>query len=708
MPVAIIEKVEEIFHLTKVITCVAFCVLASGFIPDLVVGDEMMTDTSWEAVPSGMNVSAMESSSDSGFETRFTGIPVSEADDGFDPLVFHKHHFSDGQYRVIFKNDPFGIDETQLWKTPDFSSWTKVANSIAGDADQFEDHIVLSDGTFVLYQSPNQNGGTSVWTGEELTNLTKQGTPIPEPDGGVFYDEATGTIHIYTEDQDNTTGAGSDKLSHWTTPDDDLLDATKQRDALDLTGKSWHTGDPDIIEISGVYYMFTDNTTNHPNYRIAVFRSTNLYDWTLVQNSINPQRSGGDMTVTRYDGSFVGFTEYDNYTDDRDFGVGQWEVSFLGRAVDQKTRIAVTGGGVGGLGRNFQVVPGEDNQAVGVLRLQPDSTGATLSGLTIHNDTTNTAGIRQVGLFGSFDRSFDPSEDARLATKSTNGGIPSEVSFSSLNDSLRTDRYLFLTVSLTRDARGTFSASVQSQGDFAFNDGRIGSVNGTDQITFQNLALSGSSSPLPVELAGFEARFTDPVDTGAESTDGLDEEAVLLQWRTTSETGNAGFAIERRQVRGGAKERTRSSWQMIDFVESKVPGGTSSEARTYQFRDERLPFEADRLEYRLRQIDIDGSERVSETVAVERGAGALRLLAPHPNPARSQVAVRYTVPDEEEQKVKLRLYDTLGRRVRSMRLNAKPGRHERSLSVSGLASGAYILRISRAEQSVTRKIMVVR
>jgi len=692
---------------TKGIICVAFSVLVSGLIPDLVVGDRQTTDTALERGRPALNMSSMDSPRDSGFETRFTGIPVPDADDGFDPLVFHKRHFSDGQYRVIFKNDPFGIDETQLWKTPDFSNWTKVSNSIAGDADQFEDHIVLPNGTFVLYQSPTQNGGTSVWTGQELTNLTKQGTPIPEPDGGVFYDETTGTIHIYTEDQDNTTGAGSDKLSHWTTPDDDLLDATKQRDALDLTGKSWHTGDPDIIEVSGVYYMFTDNTTNHPNYRIAVLRSTNLYDWTLIQNSINPQRSGGDMTVTRYDGSFVGFTEYDNYADDRNFGVGQWEVSFLGRAADQKTRIAVTGGGTGGLGRNFQVVPGEANQAVGVLRLQPDSTGTTLSGLTIHNDTTGTTGVSQVGLFGSFDRSFNPSEDTRLATKSTNGSIPTEVTFSNLSDSLGTDRYLFLTVSLTSDARGIVSAVVRNQGDFVFSDGRIDSVNGSDQITFQDLSLSGSSSPLPVELAGLEARVAGPADTGTESS-GEPEEVVRLQWRTTSETGNAGFVIERRQVGETARENPRSVWETIGFVESKAPGGTSSEARTYRFRDKRLPFEADRLEYRLRQVDIDGSERFSETVAVERGTGALRLRAPHPNPARTQVTVQYTVPDQEEQKVKLRLYDALGRRVRSVRLNAKQGRHEQSLSVSGLASGAYILRLSRAGQSVTRKIMVVR
>ena len=72
-----------------------------------------------------------------------------EANDGFDPLVFHKRHFSDDEYRVIFKNDPFGVDETQLWKTADFLSWTKVSNSIGGDGDQFDGSVEMVEDDLV-------------------------------------------------------------------------------------------------------------------------------------------------------------------------------------------------------------------------------------------------------------------------------------------------------------------------------------------------------------------------------------------------------------------------------------------------------------------------------------------------------------------------------------------------------------------------------
>ncbi len=643
------------------------------------------------------------SSSDSGFEMTFAGIPVPEASDGFDPLVFHKRHFDDDQYRVLFKNDPFGVDETQLWKTADFSSWTQVSASIAGDADQFEDHIVLPDGTFVLYQSPTPDGGTSVWTGTELTDLTKQGTPIPEPDGGVFYDRDTGTIHIYTEDQDHTTGPGADKLSHWTTPDDDLLDATKRRDAVDVREKPWHTGDPDIIEIEGTYYMFTDNTTNHPNYRIATLRSDNLYDWSIIQENSTPQRSGGDLTVTRHDGAFVGFTEYDNYADDGTPGVGRWEVSFRGDEAEPGTQVALEGGGEDGRDRSFDATPGESGQPVGMLRLHPDSAGAVLTGVTIQGDAMGASGVQRVGLVGSPDSTFDPSEDTWLATQTVDGDrFPSDVTFSGLDDSLGTSgRYLFLTVSLSDGASGAVRASVEHQGDITFANAQIGSVNGEPQGTFNALPLSRDPSALPVELVALEAERV---------RRGNGRGAVQLRWKTAAETENAGFAVQRRLVDDaggdGRSAADASDWEEIGFVESKARGGTSTTTNRYRFEDADLPFAADRIEYRLRQVDLEGDSELSAPVVVEQRRGQLRLVTTYPNPVRDRVTIRFVVPERQE--ATLRLYDTLGRRVRTVYADESTGRQQQTIDLSGLSSGTYFLRLRAGGDVRTQRMTVVR
>ncbi|MEF8796964.1 MAG: T9SS type A sorting domain-containing protein, partial [Salinivenus sp.] len=88
----------------------------------------------------------------------------------------------------------------------------------------------------------------------------------------------------------------------------------------------------------------------------------------------------------------------------------------------------------------------------------------------------------------------------------------------------------------------------------------------------------------------------------------------------------------------------------------------------------------------------------------------LRLKETYPNPARQRVTVRFAVPEGQagEGEATLRLYDVLGREVRSAAPGAEAGRHETQLSVEGLASGTYFLRLTAGGQAVARKLTVVR
>ncbi|PSR00030.1 MAG: hypothetical protein BRD51_01005, partial [Bacteroidetes bacterium SW_11_64_17] len=160
-------------------------------------------------------------------------------------------------------------------------------------------------------------------------------------------------------------------------------------------------------------------------------------------------------------------------------------------------------------------------------------------------------------------------------------------------------------------------------------------------IVYENLL----DNPIPVELAGFEGTAT--------------EEGARLTWQTASESGNAGFEVQRKTASGPT-----SGWTKVGFVESKAAGGTTSEARSYRFEDKEVPFAADRLEYRLRQVDLDGSETLTDPVQVERTVRQLRLQKPFPNPARGRATVRFAVP--ERQNVSLELYDVLGRTVQTV------------------------------------------
>ena len=192
---------------------------------------------------------------------------------------------------------------------------------------------------------------------------------------------------------------------------------------------------------------------------------------------------------------------------------------------------------------------------------------------------------------------------------------------------------------------------------------------------------------LPVELAGFEA-----------TADGAS--AVRLSWQTASETNNAGFRIQRKRARERGSE---SAWTTVGSVEGE---GTTAEAQRYRFTDEDLPYEADALTYRLKQVDTDGTENFSDEIVVERGVTEVQLLGTYPNPARQQATIRYALPDKQE--ATIRLYDVLGRQVRTVVSGEQEGRHEQRLDTSRLSSGVYFLRLETGGQTRTQKFTVTR
>jgi hypothetical protein len=193
-----------------------------------------------------------------------------------------------------------------------------------------------------------------------------------------------------------------------------------------------------------------------------------------------------------------------------------------------------------------------------------------------------------------------------------------------------------------------------------------------------------------VELAGLR---------GTRADDGIE-----LTWTTTSETNNAGFRILRADAGENGGDAT---WTEVGFVEG---AGTTTESKRYRFMDREVPFAADALRYRLKQVDTDGTTTLGGTVTVERApVDAARLLPPAPNPAREQVRVRFAVPEQDRgAQVALRLYDALGRQVRSARPDVRTGRHVQSLDLSGLSSGAYFLRLTVGDQTDTQRLTVVR
>ena len=212
-------------------------------------------------------------------------------------------------------------------------------------------------------------------------------------------------------------------------------------------------------------------------------------------------------------------------------------------------------------------------------------------------------------------------------------------------------------------------------------------VEGEHEIFGQILSLG---EPLPVELSTFGAQ---------PNADG-----IRLVWQTLSETNNDRFEVQRRVDESGLSARV---WHTVGTVRGQ---GTTTESVDYQFTDARVPYAADALVYRLRQVDVDGVETFSDEVRVTRsGVDALELLGTFPNPAHSVATVQFAVPTgTDAEDVRLMLFDMLGRRVRSVQEGIRAGRNEIRLDVSGLAPGVYFLRLAAGSQIRTQKLTVVR
>jgi surface protein len=328
--------------------------------------------------------------------------------------------------------------------------------------------------------------------------------------------------------------------------------------------------------------------------------------------------------------------------------------------------------------------PGTDDNPIGRLEVTADSAGATVDDVILQLSGTNT-GVDSIRIWSSAETTFDISTARSLAAMGLDPttNTPAEVIIAGLDRSIPTSTlYLYVTVDLTASATGNAQPSLAERTDLMRDAG----ILSNDASNFP-LAMSSGSVELPVELTNLHGTAS--------------EGEFRLTWQTASETNNAGFRVDRRV--GEGERGDAGTWTRVGFVDG---AGTTTEARSYRFTDAQVPYEAGAVTYRLTQVDTDGATHVTETVTVERGVTEVQLLGTAPNPARQQATVRYALPEKQE--VTLRLYDVLGRQVRTVVSSEKEGRHEQTIGVGRLPSGVYFLRLQAGGQTRTQKLTVVR
>ena len=211
-----------------------------------------------------------------------------------------------------------------------------------------------------------------------------------------------------------------------------------------------------------------------------------------------------------------------------------------------------------------------------------------------------------------------------------------------------------------------------------------GVVGDEQDLIFDRIAVSEDPPdfPLPVELTSFTAA--------------LDGTTAQLRWKTASETDNAGFEVQH--------AAGNSDFQALDFVEGY---GTTDAPRHYSFTVDNL--EPGTHQFRLKQIDFDGTSELTEIRTVEVGLTDPVVLDPvAPNPVRTQSTIRFAVQDTEP--VTVSVYNVLGQRVKTLYDGTpSPGQiHELTLDGQSMASGTYFVRIEGASIQETQRMTVVR
>ena len=194
---------------------------------------------------------------------------------------------------------------------------------------------------------------------------------------------------------------------------------------------------------------------------------------------------------------------------------------------------------------------------------------------------------------------------------------------------------------------------------------------------FRGISFTPGSNPLPVTYASFKATSQN--------------NQILLQWLTASESNNHYFSVQR-----------SADGKTFETIGTVKGAGFSSKTLSYSFTDNNVP-QTQTVFYRLKQVDFDGKTVFSSILSVALTPTKTAIPTILPNPFQTDLTV--TVETSMATPATLLLTDVTGNIHYSSTQQLEAGITNLTIRTSDLPNGIYILRLSYNGEAYTQKIL---
>ncbi|MBK0404882.1 T9SS type A sorting domain-containing protein [Adhaeribacter sp. BT258] len=207
---------------------------------------------------------------------------------------------------------------------------------------------------------------------------------------------------------------------------------------------------------------------------------------------------------------------------------------------------------------------------------------------------------------------------------------------------------------------------------FTYNN--LDAAAGNQGIAINSFSWKTAPAPLPVTLTSFTGKLVN--------------KQTELHWATASEKNNDKFLVER-----------SLDGRKFETIGTVKGNGTTNAAQHYTFTDAR-PAQGTNY-YRLKQTDFDGATEYSKIVAVKNTTAVQTELVVYPVPATSEITVSL---HESAGLEKLQIFSLAGNLVKQANLNGR-NNLQLTIPISELPAGYYLVQVSGAQNSFTKKIV---